>query len=141
MIDLLRFLHILSAALWLGAALFWPGDLKRALAAGAPALALRRARGALRLDAGAGTATVLTGGALAGMGGVSVVTLWGGLTLALARLALVFALARPAVRRAAAAADAGELERAAGAAKGVAAYAGIAHLLWVAALALMVLPV
>ena len=144
---LLRFLHIVSAALWVGAALYWPGDLRRAVeaGAGAPELALRRARGALGLDLGAGLATLLSGGAYAGLLGadgmtVSGITMWGGLSLGLARLALLAALARPSVRRAEAAARGGDLARARGAAKGVAAYAGVAHLLWLLALAAMVLP-
>jgi hypothetical protein len=139
--DLLRFLHILSAALWIGAALYWPGDLKRALEAGTPDLALRRARSALGLDLGAGVSTILTGGALAGVAGASVVTMWAGLAFALTRVVLLFALARPAVARAAAGAAAGDLPRARAAAKGANAYAGVAHLLWVLALAAMVFPV
>lgn len=142
-ILLVRFLHVLSAALWLGAALYWPGDLRRALDAGgvAPTLALRRARSALGLDLGAGFAVLLTGGGLAGsLGGGNPVTVWGGLALALVRFVLVLVLARPAVRRASAAADGGDLARARAAAKGVAAYAGIAHLLWAVSLGLMIFP-
>jgi hypothetical protein len=143
MTDLVRYLHILSAALWLGAALYWPGDLRRALDAGgvAPTLALRRARAALGLDLGAGVAVFLTGGGLASMHLGNRLTMWGGLALVLTRVVLLFALARPAVRRASAAADGGDLPRARAAAKGVAAYAGIAHLVWAVALALMVFPV
>ncbi len=140
MIDLARFLHILCAALWMGAALYWPGDLRRALDAGAPGVALRRASGALALDGGAGLATILTGGLLASVGGANVVTMWGGLALAAVRLALLLLLARPAVARVASAATAGDLTGARAAAKGAAAYAGIAHLLWLLALAAMVFP-
>ena len=141
--DLLRFVHILSAALWMGSALYWPGDLRRALEAGggAPALALRRARGALGLDLAAGVATIVTGGAVAGVGGARELTMWGGLALAAARVALLLALARPALRRVDAAAQAGDLARAKLAAKRIAAYAGAAHLLWLIALAAMVFPV
>jgi hypothetical protein len=135
---LVRFLHIASAALWLGTALYWPGDLRRALDAGAPAVALKRARVALGLDLGAGLATVLTGGAYASFGGAAPIVMWGGLGLAVLRLALALALARPAVARVAAAAEAGDLPRARAAAKGVAAYAGVAHLTWLVALMVMV---
>jgi hypothetical protein len=145
MTDLARFLHILCAALWMGAALYWPGDLRRALDAGgaAPGVALRRASGALALDGIAGLATILTGGFLASRYGADVVrplTMWGGLALAVARLALLLLLARPAVQRVAAAASAGDVARARASAKGIAAYAGVAHLLWLLALVAMVFP-
>ena len=143
MSDLARFLHILSAALWMGAALYWPGDLRRALeaGAGAPTVALRRARSALALDLGAGGATFLTGGALLSFASPSAFTVWVGLSAILVRVALLLALARPAVRRIDAAAQAGDLVGAKLAAKRIAAYAGVAHLLWLIALAAMVFPV
>ena len=59
----LRFFHILSAALWMGSGLFWPGSLRRALALGPPhpAPAFAQARVGLGLDLGSGVATVVTG--------------------------------------------------------------------------------
>ncbi len=138
----LRFLHILAAALWLGSALFWPGGVRRALALGGPpvAPALAQARVALGLDLGAGLATIATGALLVVVAGAHQLTVAAGLLVALLRLALLLALARPAVARAGAAASAGDLERARAAARKIPAYAGIAHLLWAVALAAMVFP-
>ncbi len=138
----LRFFHILAAALWMGSVLFWPGALRRALALGAqhapPALA--QARVGLGLDLGAGLATLVTGLVYASPVGIVPVPplVFVGLALALVRLALLFAIARPALRRAGAAVAAGDLEGARAAAKRFAAYAGSAHLLWLLALVTMV---
>ena len=141
----LRFLHVLSAALWMGSGLFWPGALRRALALGAPhpSPALAQARTGLGLDLGAGVATVVTGLVYASpLGGVSMrAGILLGLTLALVRLALLFALARPSLRRAANEVGAGDLEAARAASKRLPAYAGGAHLLWLLALACMVFPI
>ncbi len=140
----LRFLHILSAAVWFGSALFWPGGLRRALATGlGPANgALQQARAGLGLDLGAGLATVITGLLYASpLGGVQMrAGIVAGLGFAFARLALLFVLARPALRLTGDAATAGNLEAARAASKRVAAYAGSAHLLWIVALASMVFP-
>jgi len=139
----LRFLHVVAAAAWLGAALYWPGALKRGLAGGAPAPALALARTGLGLDLGLGLALLATGLLYASpLGGVVLRTgIWIGLLLAIARLLLLLVLARPAVLRAADAVAAGRLDDARAAARPVAAYAGVAHLLWLLALAAMVFPV
>jgi hypothetical protein len=141
----IRFLHILVAAVWLGSALFWPGALRRALGLGAPhpAPALALARKGLGLDLGFGVATLATGLVYASpLGGVPIRTgIFVGLFFAAARVALLVGLARPAVRRAGDAFAAGRLDDARTAAKPVAAYAGVAHLLWLGALVTMVFPI
>lgn len=141
----LRFLHLLSAALWMGAALFWPGAVRRALAAAPaapPAPALAQARAGIGLDLGAGLATVATGLLYLALGGVALRRgLEAGLALALLRLVLLLALARPALAAAAAGVAAGDLDRARGASRKLPAYAGAAHLLWLLALVCMVWPV
>jgi hypothetical protein len=138
----LRFLHLAAAAAWLGAALYWPGALKRGLAGGAPAPALALARTGVGLDLGIGVALLATGLAYASpLGGAVLRTgIWVGLFLATARVLLLLVLARPAVLRAAEAVAGGRPEEARAAAKAVAAYAGVAHLLWLLALAAMVFP-
>jgi hypothetical protein len=141
----LRFLHILSAALWMGSGLFWPGSVRRALALGPPhaAPALTQAHTGLGLDLGAGIATLATGLLYASpLGGITMragIAL--GLLFALSRLVLLFALARPALRRATAALAGSDLEAARLAWRRLPAYSGMAHLAWLLALAAMVFPV
>ena len=141
----LRFFHILSAALWMGSGLFWPGSLRRALALGPPhpAPAFAQARVGLGLDLGAGVAAVVTGLLYASpLGGVTMrAGILVGFLLALGRLGLLVALARPALRRAADALAKGDLEAARVASKKLPAYSGSAHLLWLAALVAMVFPI
>ena len=143
----LRFFHVLASALWFGTALFWPGALRRALAAGtqapAPAAALSQARAGAGLDLWVGVATVATGTVyLSPAGGVPFrMGLGLGLGLALLRIVLLLALVRPALRRVAEAVGAGDLGAARTAAKALPAYAGTAHLLWLLALACMIFPV
>jgi len=141
----LRFLHVLAAAGWFGTALFWPGALRRALASGPPHAepGLRLARSGLGLDLGIGLALLATGLAYASPAGGRTLRagVWIGLALTLVRLVLLLVLARPAVRRAGEAAAAARLDEARTAAKPVSAYAGVAHLLWLLALAMMVFPV
>jgi len=141
----LRFFHVLAAAVWFGSALFWPGALRRALAPGAPAPAqeLAQARAGVGLDLGIGLATLATGIVyMSPAGGVPFrMGLGLGLGLALLRIVLLLALARPALRRIAEATAAGDLGAARAAAKALPAYAGTAHLLWLLALACMVFPV
>lgn len=141
----LRFLHVLSAALWMGSGLFWPGSLRRALALGPPhpPPALAQARVGLGLDLGAGIAAIVTGLLYASpLGGVTMrAGILVGLLLALGRLGLLVALARPALRRAGDALARGDLEAARAASKKLPAYSGSAHLLWLAALVAMVFPI
>lgn len=140
-----RFLHILSAALWMGAVLFWPGALRRALKSGPPLpeAALAQARVGLGLDLGAGLATLVTGLVYASPAGVGE-TRFGiilGLTFALARLVLLVALARPSLRATSDAIAAGDLDAARVASRRLPAYTGMAHLLWLFALVTMVFPI
>ena len=139
------FLHVLSISAWLGAALWVAGDVKRTLALGRPhtdALAARL-RAQLGLDALAGIATLVTGLLLmweGGMGhpppGISA-----GIVLTLARLG-VLAATRGATRRIFARLGAGETVAADDpAARRVAMLSGVAHTLWLLALAGMVFPV
>jgi hypothetical protein len=140
--DLVRLLHILAMATWLGAALWIPGDVKRTLAAGGDAAALRaRGRPAMLLDLFAGIATVITGLALAGLHGAMRVGLMVGSGLGLVLLVVVIAAQWPAWTRIAARLDAGDLAGARAGAGRLAAVSGIAHVLWLLTLALMVLPV
>ena len=139
----LRFLHILSSAAWFGAALFWPGAIRRALAGDSPAhaqAALAQARTALRLDLWAGVVTILSGGAYAASLGAVRHGIWIGAALALVRVGLLLAMAAPALRRVASAVEGGDRASATVAARRLPAYAGAAHLLWLVALLTMVLP-
>jgi hypothetical protein len=146
LIDLLRFLHILSASAWLGATLWVAGDVRRTLALGrAQAGALvARVRPALGLDVGSGAATILTGILLmvAQGGGHPRTGIMAGFILALARLVIVLAGLRPAWLAVAARVAAGEeVPPTAAPVKRMAMFSGIAHTLWVIALATMVFPV
>jgi hypothetical protein len=141
----LRFVHVLSAALWMGSGLFWPGALRRALALGPPHAepALAQARAGLGLDLAAGIATLVTGLLYASpLGGVAMRPgILAGLVLALSRLALLFALARPALGHVSEALSRSDIEAARSASKRLPAYSGSAHLIWLLALMAMVFPV
>jgi hypothetical protein len=141
----LRFLHILAAALWMGAGLFWPGALRRSLLIERPEKgpALVQAKAGSALDLGAGLAVLVTGLAYASpLGGAPMrLGIALGLVLALARLVLILAMARPALKRTEAALDVGDLARARASAKRLLGYAGSAHLLWLLALVTMVFPI
>lgn len=138
----LLFFHVLSAAAWLAAALWTPGDVRRTLALGRPAVdaLAARARPALALDLGAGLVTLLTGLAILGVDqvrprtGVEI-----GLGASILRFLVVLVAMRPAWRTVEAAiAKGGDLADALPAAKRMGMLAGIAHLLWLVALAGMV---
>jgi hypothetical protein len=140
----LVFLHVLATSIWIGAALWVAGDVRRALALGRPhsdALAAR-IRPALGLDAAAGVATVVTGGLLVWEQAVGVrlgITI--GFVLTLARLG-VLASMRRAFRDVAARVRAGEAVQPSDAsARRISMLSGIAHTLWLVALATMVFPV
>ncbi|HEX8910336.1 MAG TPA: hypothetical protein VF805_14120 [Anaeromyxobacteraceae bacterium] len=140
----LRFLHILSASLWIGSALSWPGALRRALADTPPRAepALAQARTGLALDLAFGLATLATG--VLYMAIVEIPLRHGfeaGFGLAVLRIVLLFALARPALSGIAQGLAAGDAGRARAAARKLPAYAGAAHLLWLLALVGMVWPV
>jgi len=143
--SVLVFLHVLSISAWIAAALWVAGDVKRALGMGRPhvdALAAR-VRPALGLDALAGIATIVTGSLLVweerlGMPrfGISA-----GIVLALLRLGILAAMRR-AWRGILARIQAGEAVPAADpAARRMTMLSGIAHTMWLLALAGMIFPI
>jgi len=140
--EILRFLHILTGAAWLGAALWVAGDVRRTLALGPPHLAglAARVNPALGLDLWAGVATVLLGLVymlwIGGHPGVGVMI---GFTLALLRVAVTAAFVRPAWNKVAARIAAGEAVPATDpGARKLGMWSGIGHGLWLAILASMV---
>lgn len=143
--SLLVFLHVLAISAWIAAALWVAGDVKRALAMGKPhvdALAAR-IRPALGLDAAAGVATIVTGALLLWEEGVTHprAGISAGIVLALVRLFLLAGMRR-AWRGLLARIQAGEAVPADDrAARRMSMLSGIAHLMWLLALAGMVFPV
>ena len=144
MLVVLRFLHVLSIASWLGATLWLAGDARRSLAAGPDAARafFERSLRALQVDRLAGLATIVTGTAMLVVTGV-----WAGLphpllagmVLGVARFGLTDAALRPAVRRLSARLEAGETPGTLLPAAGrLAMLSGIGHLVWLGALAGMV---
>ncbi len=145
MIDLLRFLHVFSISLWLGAALWVSGDVRRAMQLGRPHVDTLAARvwPALRVDLSAGLAAVLTGILLLVAEGV-MPPRWGivaGLVFALARLGVLTVLRRAFRSLAERLRGGEEIPPHAPAVRRIAMLSGIAHTLWLAALAGMVFPV
>jgi hypothetical protein len=111
--DLVRFLHVLSMAAWLGASLWLGADAPRALARGAAEARafLDRARVAVRLDRAAAGLTILTGLGLLHLSRVWPDVrpgLWVGMALALVRAGLNDGLVAPALRRIGAGLEAGQ---------------------------------
>jgi hypothetical protein len=144
MLTIVRFLHVLSIAAWLGAALWLAGDARRSLAAGPEATRafLQRALASLRLDRWAGLATLVSGAALIHFSHVWPAlppSLLVGIALGIARAGLTDAALLPAVRRLAARLEAGEAPEALRPLAGrVAMLSGIGHLVWLGALAGMI---
>ena len=144
MLTVVRFLHVLSMATWLGAALWLAGDARRSLGAGPEAANafLRRALASLRVDRWAGVATILTGGGLiylTHVGPAMPVALTVGMTLGVVRAALTDAALFPAVRKLGARLQAGEAPAALLPVAGrLAMLSGIGHLVWLGALAGMI---
>jgi hypothetical protein len=144
LIPLFIFLHVLAISAWIAGALWLAGDVKRTLALGKAHVDMLagRVRSALGLDAIGAVATFATG----------ILIMWAeawappragiaaGILFALARgfaLAVVRRSARSVVGRA----QAGEaVSPADPAVKRISMFSGIAHLLWVLALAGMVFP-
>jgi len=142
--SFLRLLHVLSMAAWLGALLWLTGDVRRSIALGGPHLAPAAERGEtqVRLYGYAGFATALTGiGLLWRRAWLARPALWMGALFGFGMLALAVFGLLPAWRRTAARLAAGDAAGASATVPRLAAIAGAGHLLWVIALALMVLPV
>jgi hypothetical protein len=141
-IDLARFLHVLSASAWLGAALWVAGDVRRTLALGKPHLAALPARisPALSLDVWLGLATLVTGLLVLLLQGLHPGTnIMIGFALTLVRIGLVAFALRPAWNRLRSRIEAGEAVPASDATpKRLGMFSGIAHLLWLGALATMI---
>jgi hypothetical protein len=141
----LVFLHVLAIAAWLGAALWVAGDVKRALGLGAAHAGALAAsvRPKLGLDAAAGIATIVTGLLLMWEEGMARPRLGitAGVAFTLVRLGLLASIRR-SFRSIAARVAAGEaVAPDDAAARRMSMLAGIAHLLWLLALAGMVFPV
>jgi hypothetical protein len=143
----LKVLHLAAMATWLGAALWVPGDVKRAVGLPRPEAdgVIARAGNALRLDLWAGFSTLVTGFLLlfaGGAGGHPRLGIMVGFLLTLALLALVGGGMLPAWRRVAARVAIGEdLTGAEPLARRLAMFGGIHHTLWFVALIVMVFPV
>ncbi len=145
MVNTARFLHVLSISLWIGAALWVAGDVRRTLAApraDLEALAAR-ARPMLGLDVAAGVATILTGILLLLAEGVTRprADIMLGFFLAVVRLGVLTGVRgsfRSLVVRAKEDASVGPRDPAA---RRIGMLSGVAHGLWLLALAAMVFPV
>lgn len=144
-VALFLFLHVLSISLWIAAALWVASDLRRTLALGKPHLDALAARigPALGLDAVATVATFATGTLVMWAEG------WGpprpgvtaGIAFAIARAGLLGAVRRP-VRAVIERIRVGEAPSPVDpSVKRVRVLSGIAHALWLLALAGMVFPV
>lgn len=143
--SLLVFLHVLSISVWMAAALWVSGDVSRALALGRPVVdgLAARVRPKLGLDAVAGVATVVTGALLMWEEhiGRPRIGLTVGIVVTLVRLGLLAAMRR-AWRSIAERLARGEtVEARDPSARRMAMLSGIAHTLWLVALAGMVFPV
>lgn len=143
MILTLRILHVAIAAAWFGHKLLVPADIRESVHAGqanAEAL-LRRLRRAERFGILSGLGTLLSGGALMWVIGVDTVSLWiwVGLALVLVAIGLGAAVARPASKRLRAAITRGDRVEATVAGRQINRVLGIEMLLWMAALATMII--
>jgi hypothetical protein len=142
---LLVFLHVLAVSIWIAAALWVAGDVRRTLSAGHPHVGVLAARvgPALGLDAVAGIATIATGLLLMWETGMAHprAGIAAGIVLAFARL---FTLAgmRRSWRGVLARLRAGEVVAPDDPApRRISMLSGIAHTMWLLALAGMVFPV
>jgi hypothetical protein len=141
--DLVRIVHLVAMALWLGAALWAPGDARRSIAAGPSHTAglAKRIVPALRLSVWAGVATLFSGLALMLISGAHRIGVGIGFALTIVLLMLEMTIVLPAGKRIAAAAEqGGDLQEAGAMTRRLAAMSGVAHFIWLAALVSMVLP-
>jgi hypothetical protein len=144
MLNVVRYLHVVSIAAWLGAALWLAGDARRSLAAGPEAARafFSRSLASLQFDRWAGVATFVTGAGLIHLTHVwpaMPLSLAVGITLGIARAGLTDAALLPAVRKLSARLEAGEAPAALLPTAGrLAMLSGIGHLIWLGALAGMI---
>ena len=143
LIALLRFLHILFAAAWFGHKLLIPGDIRRSTGSGGSTDDgfLHRLARAERLGIISGLGTVLFGGALAFEIGIDTVDIgvWIGTVLAVAAIGVGAIAGRPVVERLRTAVNNGQRTDAAAAGAQLNRILGAESLLWVGALAAMVI--
>jgi len=143
--SLLVYLHVLSISTWIAAALWVAGDVKRTLGSGRPNVDLlqARVRPALGLDAIAGVTTIVTGSLLVWEErlGMPRIGISAGILLTLVRIGFLAALRRT-FRAIVARVEAGEVVPATDpAARRMSMLSGVAHVLWLLALAGMVFPI
>lgn len=139
MILALRILHIAVAAAWFGHKLLVPGDIRRSVQAGDETL-LARLRRAERLGRLTGLGTLLTGGLLSWAVGVETVSfwIWVGTGLVVVAIIVGATVARPASKRLHEAMTRRDRVQATVAAGQVNRVLGIESVLWLGALATMV---
>ena len=142
----LRALHLLAMALWFSTALFFPGDVRRTLARGAPhtSVLAERTDRVVRFSALAGFLTVGTGlGLVFQMGGMRALPtrLHIGLGLGVLLLLLEVAAIGPVWAGVSKALAADKLDEARAQAKRLAPLSGVSHLLRLAAFVSMLVRV
>ena len=140
----LKFFHIVAAAVWFGAVLLTPGDVRRTLEMGRPHVdGLKdRLHKSVSISLRAGVLTVITGFAIiftsGGMGAVHF-RIHIGMTLAILMLGIGFLMVTPIVNTICQAIEkGGELDSAKALAPKLGMFSGINHLLWFIIMALMV---
>lgn len=143
--HVLVFLHVLSISVWMAAALWVSGDVSRGLALGRPYVDRLAAqiRPKLGLDAAAGVATVITGALLMWEEhlGMPRIGLMVGIVVTLVRLGLLAAMRRSWKSIAERIGRGEQVSSGDPAARRMAMFSGIAHTMWLIALAGMVFPV
>lgn len=142
--GLVLFLHVLSVSIWMAAALWVSGDVRRTLASGRPHVGAlpARIRPMLGLDAAAGIAALATGLLVMWEEGITRPRfgIAAGIVLTLVRIGLLAGVRR-AWRSVLVRIQAGETVPASDpSARRMAMLSGIAHTLWLLALAGMVFP-
>jgi hypothetical protein len=142
--PLLVFLHVLSISVWMAAALWVSGDVSRGLALGRPYVdgLAARIRPKLGLDAAAGIATVITGSLLMWEEhiGRPRIGLTVGIVVTLVRIGLLAAMRRRWKDLAERIGNGEQVAAGDPAARKMAMFSGIAHTMWLVALAGMVFP-
>ena len=143
-IYILKFFHIMAAAVWFGAVLLTPGDVRQTLEMGRPHVdGLKdRLQKSVSISLRAGVLTVITGfGIIFASGGMGAVhfRIHIGMTLAIVMLGVGFLMLTPVVNAICETIDkGGELDDAKALAPKLGMFSGINHLLWFVTLGLMV---